>query len=98
MFIITITVSDAMSSEQYESLFSGHAKWFRHHFLTGTFVVVGPYADRERSGGIIANVESRDALTTILKEDPYYPDLATYDVRPFIAKMIAENLHQLQQG
>ncbi|WP_312757425.1 YciI family protein [Pantoea brenneri] len=98
MFIITITVSDAISAEQYESLFSGHAKWFRHYFQTGIFVVVGPYADRERSGVIIANVESLEALTTILKEDPFYPDLATYEVRPFIAKMIAENLHQLQQG
>lgn len=98
MFIIAITVSDTLSLEQHESLFPAHEQWFRHHFSTGAFVVVGPYTDRERSGVIMANAESRDALTTILKEDPYYPDLATYDIREFTPRMIAQNLHQLQQS
>lgn len=98
MFIITITVSDALSPEQHDSLFPGHVQWFRHHFSTGAFVVVGPYSDRERSGVIMANTESRDALMAILEEDPYYPDMATYDIREFVPAMVAENLHQLQQS
>ncbi|WP_174847267.1 YciI family protein [Yersinia artesiana] len=98
MFIITITVSDALSPEQHHSLFPGHMQWFQHHFSTGAFVVVGPYIDRERSGVIMANTESRDALMAILVEDPYYPDLATYDIREFVPAMVAENLHQLEQS
>lgn len=98
MFIITITVSDALSPEQHESLFSEHVKWFRHYFSTGVFVVVGPHIDRERSGVIVANVGNREAMEAILKEDSYYPDMAAYDVREFIPKMIAENLHELQQS
>lgn len=97
MFIISITVSDAVSPEQHESLFIRHTQWFKHYFSTGNFVVVGPYSDRERSGVIIANTRDREALMAILSEDSYYPHLATYDIREFAPKMIAENLHQLPQ-
>ncbi|WP_437888433.1 YciI family protein [Phytobacter sp. V91] len=87
-----------MSPEQHESLFIQHAQWFKHHFATGTFVLLGPYSDQQRAGLVIANVEHQDELTAILREDAYYPDLATYEVREFIPKMIAENLHQLQKA
>ncbi|CNC80359.1 YCII domain-containing protein [Yersinia frederiksenii] len=98
MFIINITVKDTISPEQHESLFIRHAQWFKHHFSTGKFIVIGPYSDRERSGVIIANIENRDELMTILSEDSYYPNLATYEISEFIPKMIAENLHQFQKS
>lgn len=98
MFIINITVKDVVSPEQHESLFARHVQWFKHHFSTGEFVVVGPNSDRARSGVIIANVENRDELMAILGEDVYYPNLATYEVSEFSPKMIAENLHQFQKS
>lgn len=98
MFIIDITVNSVIPPEQHEALFIQHAHWFKHHFSTGIFVVVGPYLDRERSGVIIANVDNRDDLMAILSEDAYYPDLATYEVREFLPKMIAEHLPQLKKA
>jgi len=97
LFIINITVKETLSPEQHESLFIRHAQWFKHYFSAGKFVIVGPYSDRERAGVIIANIDNHHELITILGEDSYYPDLATYEVSEFFPKMIAENLHQLQE-
>lgn len=96
MFIIDITVNDHISAKQHESLFLRHAQWFKKYFDAGKFVVIGPCSDRERSGVIIACTENRDELMAILCEDVYYPDLAQYDIREFLPKMIAENLQQFQ--
>ena len=96
MFIINIAVKENISPAQHESLFIQHVEWFKRHFATENFVIVGPYTDQERSGVIIANIASRDELMAVLAEDAYYPDLAIYAVREFSPKMIAENLHQFQ--
>jgi uncharacterized protein YciI len=96
LFIINITVHDNISPEQHESLFSEHVAWFKKYFATGQFVMIGPYSDQQRAGVIIANIANRDELIAVLSEDPYYPDLATYEVWTFSPKLIAQNLPQLQ--
>ncbi|MBP2198821.1 MULTISPECIES: YciI family protein [Pantoea] len=96
MYIINITVNAEISAEQHESLFPQHAAWFKKYFDAGKFVMIGPYADRERAGIIIASTESHSELETILSEDSYYPDLANYEIREFIPKMISSDLEKFQ--
>lgn len=88
MYLINIAVNDDLSPEQHEALFSRHVSWFQQYFDAGKFVLIGPYSDRERAGVIIAQTESREELDAILKEDAYYPNLAEYEIREFIPKMV----------
>ena len=88
MYLINITVNDDISPEQHEALFSRHVSWFQQYFDAGKFVLIGPYSDRERAGVIIAQTESREELEAILSEDAYYPNLAEYEIREFIPKMV----------
>ncbi|QGY32567.1 YciI family protein [Pantoea cypripedii] len=96
MYIINITVNADISAEQHESLFPKHASWFKKYFEEGKFVLIGPYSDQERTGIIIASTETRSELNAILSEDSYFPDLANYEIREFIPKMIASDLQKLQ--
>lgn len=96
MFIINITVNPDITAEQQDILFPQHVSWFKKYFDAGKFVVIGPYSDHERAGVIIAQTENRAELELILREDSYYPALAKYEIREFIPKMIAPDLHTFQ--
>lgn len=88
MYLINITVNGDITAEQHEALFTQHVSWFQQYFNAGKFVLIGPYSDREKAGVIIAQTESREELEAILKEDAYYPNLAEYEIREFIPKMV----------
>lgn len=88
MYLINITVNSDITTEQHEALFTRHVSWFQHYFNAGKFVLIGPYSDREKAGVIIAQTETREELEAILKEDAYYPNLAEYEIREFIPKMV----------
>ncbi|WP_224553784.1 YciI family protein [Pectobacterium versatile] len=96
MYIINITVNTDVSSEQHGTLFPKHVEWFKKYFDAGKFLVIGPYADREHSGVIIAQTKNRNELETILHEDSYYPNQAEYEIREFTPKMIAANVQNHQ--
>lgn len=93
MFIINITVNDDLCAEQHESLFKHHVEWFKRNFAAGKFVLLGPYLDSERAGVIIANLTDRDALMAVLREDVYFPDKASYEIREFAASMAASHFN-----
>lgn len=88
MYLINITVNDDITAEEHEALFTCHVSWFQQYFNTGNFVLIGPYSDREKAGVIIAQTDSREELEAMLKEDAYYPNLAKYEIREFIPKMV----------
>ncbi|MEX3019193.1 YciI family protein [Kluyvera sp. STS39-E] len=88
MYLINIEVNKDISPEQHDALFAQHVSWFQRYFDAGKFVLIGPYADRERAGVIIARTESREELDAILKEDVYFPNSAKYEIREFIPKML----------
>ena len=92
MYIINITVNKNISEQQQNELFPIHTEWFKKHFQTGIFVMVGPYRDTEHAGIIFAATESREELQKILEEDCYYPELASYEIREFEPKLIAGNI------
>jgi uncharacterized protein YciI len=88
LYLINIAVNDDISPDQHEALIMRHVSWFQQYFEAGKFVLIGPYSDRERAGVIIAQTVSREELETILSEDAYYPNLADYEIREFIPKMV----------
>ncbi|EIX6435328.1 hypothetical protein MKU92_004320 [Salmonella enterica] len=88
MYLINIAVNEDISPEHHEALFMRHVSWFQQYFDAGKFILIGPYLDRKRAGVIIAQTISREELETILREDAYYPNLATYEIREFIPKMV----------
>lgn len=96
MYIINISVNSDITSTVHEQLFPRHVSWFKKYFELGKFVVVGPYSDREHAGVIIAQTGTRAELESILQEDPYYRNLAHYEIREFIPKLIAANLSDFQ--
>ncbi|AIA70434.1 YciI family protein [Pectobacterium atrosepticum] len=88
MYLINIVVNDDISPDQHDALFARHVSWFQQYFNAGKFVLIGPYSDRERAGVIIAQTASREELDAILSEDAYFPNLAQYEIREFIPKMV----------
>lgn len=96
MYIISITVNADITAELQDTLFPRHVTWFKKHFDAGKFLVIGPFADQERAGVIIAQTQSRDELEALLREDAYFPDHARYDIREFVPKMIAADMQSFQ--
>jgi uncharacterized protein YciI len=89
MYIINITVNPDITDELHNTLFPNHVSWFTKYFDAGKFIVIGPYLDRDNAGVIIAHIENRTELESILQGDSYYPNLAQYEIREFMPKMIA---------
>lgn len=94
MFIINISLkTEKVPVEKADSMFDQHRKWFAKYFEKGSFLILGPYKDKDNSGVILAQAENRKELDDILSEDVYYPlDLATYEINEFKAVMVAENI------
>ncbi|MDL0089417.1 YciI family protein [Campylobacter gastrosuis] len=92
MYIINISVKDGISKERHDELFSEHSSWFKRFFDEKKFLMLGPYTDTNKPSGVIfAVTNSREELDEILKQDSYYPDLATYEIREFSPKMISDD-------
>lgn len=97
MYLIDISLkNESLSEEEQAKQLAAHRAWFAKYFQQGNFLLLGPYLDKERAGVIIAQIESRKQLESILAEDVYYPNLADYQIREFKAAMVAENIQQFQ--
>ncbi|BAQ24495.1 YciI family protein [Streptococcus troglodytae] len=93
MFLINITIKDDLvPKEEAESRLAGHRAWFTKQFEKGSFLIVGPYKDKGMAGLIIAQADSRAAIESIITQDAYYPDYASYDISEFTANMVANNI------
>lgn len=93
MYTIDITVNSDLTEQQHAELFPKHAAWFKKYFDAGKFILVGPYVDTDKHAGvIIAQIDNKQELQSILNEDVYYPNLAQYNIREFDAKLVANFL------
>ncbi|MDO5376207.1 MAG: YciI family protein [Staphylococcus rostri] len=93
MFLITITIkSNQVPSDQADDLLTKHRAWFKEQFDKGYFKIIGPLKDRGMAGIVIAKVDTRDELDTLIAKDAYYPDYATYDVVEFKANLVATDI------
>ena len=69
MFVIELTYKADL--KQIDAHMGAHMKFVRKYYAAGNFLVSGRKIPRD--GGIILAVgESRDAIESIAKEDPFY--------------------------
>jgi len=92
MYLINLTIKESSDARQAAQHLVAHRAWYTKYFNQGNFKLVGPSKTFDRAGVIIAQASNRSALSRILAQDAYYPDLADYRVEEFAAKMIAENI------
>ena len=89
MYLINIAINkETVNSDNAEALLDAHRQWFSKYADKGNFLLLGPYKDIPFAGVIIAQAESREALDAMLKEDVYYPNKASYEIREFTANKI----------
>lgn len=94
MYLINISLKPNDDDEKTASAkFSSHVEWFTKYFDNGTFLMLGPYLNKDHTGVIIAQVETREELEKILSEDVYHPlNLANYEINEFKPIKIASNI------
>lgn len=94
MYLVNISLKPNNDDEQTSAeRFALHREWFAKHFEKGTFLMLGPYLNKEHTGVIIAQAENQSELEKILAEDVYYPlGMANYEINEFKPAMIAGNL------
>jgi len=92
MFVIELSYKADL--KQIDAQMGAHMKFLRKYYAAGNFLVSGRKVPRD--GGIILAVgESRDAIETIAKEDPFYTKgLADVRVIEFRASQRADNIEQ----
>lgn len=93
MFTVHIEIKpSAEAQELQDERLAHHRAWFTRHFEAGDFLLVGPSKDKAGTGFVLAQAESREALDSIIAQDAYYPDGATYLIQEIAAKMVADNI------
>jgi uncharacterized protein YciI len=92
MFVIELSYKADL--KQIDAHMGAHMKFLRKYYAAGNFLVSGRKVPRD--GGIILAVgESRDAIETIAKEDPFYTKgLADVRVIEFRASQRADNIQE----
>ena len=90
MFVIELSYKADL--KQIDAQMGAHMKFLRKYYAAGNFLVSGRKVPRD--GGIILAVgESRDAIETIAKEDPFYTKgLADVRVIEFRASQRADDV------
>jgi uncharacterized protein YciI len=68
LHVVKLTTIDVMRHEEH---LAEHKEWVRKHADAGAFLYGGSFENRSEGGMIIARTESRAALDTILREDPF---------------------------
>lgn len=97
MFLIDITINpDRVPVEKTAELLAKHREWFTEQFNQGHFLIVGPYKNKGLAGIVIAQGNDEQVITDIIKEDAYYPDMATYHVSEFQGNLVAENMSKFK--
>ena len=94
MYLINIALKPNNDDEQTAAKrFALHREWFAKYFDNGTFLLLGPYLDRDHSGVIIAQAKNKAELEKVIAEDVYYPlGTASYEISEFKPVMIANNI------
>lgn len=95
MFIVSITyVCDLAEVEKHVA---AHRDYLDKQYAAGLFLASG--RKEPRNGGVIlANVESRELLDSVLAQDPFHKQkVAKYDVIEFIPTKTSRELAFLRQ-
>lgn len=95
MFIIILTYKNLTEIDKYRN---EHLAFLDKFYTAEKFIVSG--AQNPRTGGIIiAHNTTREQLTNIIKEDPFYKnELAEYEIIEFTPAKYRETFKQFIQG
>ena len=81
MFLISLTYVKPL--DDIEALLPAHVAFLEKYYASSVFIVSGRKVPRT-GGVILANAPSKDALMTILAEDPFHQaKVASYEVTEF---------------
>jgi len=81
--LFIVILSYKVPLEKIDTFRSAHLDFLSHYYAKDFFITSGPQIPR-KGGIIIAKCDSKDALQTILKQDPFASnDLATYEIIEF---------------
>ena len=93
MFIVSLTY--IAETTEIDKHLAEHIDYLEKNYRSGTFLASGRKVPRT-GGVILAKTDSREALESILREDPFSLfNLAKYDVTEFVASKSASNLTPL---
>ena len=90
MFVVVLTYKKSL--DVIDALLEEHIRFLEAHHAGGVFLASG--RREPRTGGVIlAQAKSRQALETILADDPFYREgAADYEVIEFIPGKVAPQL------
>jgi uncharacterized protein YciI len=84
MFIVTITYTQPI--EAIEAKTAEHREWLDQHVASGLIIAAGPMVPRTGGILVVRSGETKEALETLLKADPFQiHGLADYAVTEFKA-------------
>lgn len=89
VFIAILTYKKSLND--VDKFLASHRKYLAKHYAAGDFIASGPQIPRV--GGIIMmKADSRDAIDTIIAEDPFHiNDIADYQIVEFTPTMFAND-------
>lgn len=93
MFIISLNYKKPLS--EVDAYLPAHVEYLKSQYSTGHVLLSG--RKNPRTGGIIlSSVKAREALETIIKQDPFYRhQIADYEIIEFSPTMAAAGLEFL---
>ncbi len=95
MFFVSLTYKCPL--EEVDKHLDAHVAYLKQEYDNGNFIASGRKIPR--TGGIIlATVEKRNQLQTIIGKDPFYrAGIAEYDITEFVPSMVAEGFEKLRE-
>lgn len=93
MFIVELTYKVPLS--EVDHYMQAHREFLDYHYKQGLFLASGP--QKPRVGGIlIALTQNREALESVLQQDPYYlAEIANYRLIEFTPLKHRDEIKQL---
>ena len=70
MFVVTLTYT--APAERVDAVRAEHRDWLDQHVASGLLLVAGPQVPRTGGVFIVSSKLDREALTVVLKEDPFH--------------------------
>ncbi|WP_372643549.1 YciI family protein [Ancylomarina sp.] len=94
MFIVHVNYK--VSLDVIEQHLTAHVDYLKQQYALGYFIASGRQVPRT-GGLILSNMENREALNTVLEQDPFKQNnLADYVVTEFVPSMTCQELDFLK--
>lgn len=94
MYVVSLSYKVDLS--EVDKYIEDHVAFLDKYYKNGNFIASGRKVPR--TGGIVlAQAESKEVLTTILQEDPFFKlDIAEYEITEFIPTKVANGFESLK--